>query len=461
MTKEAGVLGGQALTLAGAAVVAAGVAGAYVLGVFDGETPDPVSNSVAVAQPAAPKTDPKTAPAAKPKAEVTPEPAPEPEKQPEPAVYAVPSFDVVRVEADGTTLIAGSAAFGAKLDVLLDQAVLVQAAPGSDGKFAAFVDIAPSDQPRVLSLLMRIDGQELVSDQTVIIAPVVAVPQEDVAEAPVPETPAADPASAKAGPTDTAPAPVAESEDSPKQSEPTPPAQAVPEAPVQVSEAPSQPTSDTKADAPAADAPETPAPEPEPVPAPKPTPTAEPKPKTPAVILADKDGVKVVQPAQAEPDPDVQATVSIDAISYTETGQVTVAGRGKPGKFVQIYLNNAVTGGAGIDAGGQWSTVLASINPGIYTLRVDELDAGGKVLSRIEIPFKREAPEKVAKAQPAPSNDTPTVKVVTVQPGSTLWAIAREKYGEGLLYVRVYEANKDRIRDPDLIYPGQVFVVPE
>jgi nucleoid-associated protein YgaU len=51
--------------------------------------------------------------------------------------------------------------------------------------------------------------------------------------------------------------------------------------------------------------------------------------------------------------------------------------------------------------------------------------------------------------------------VVTVQPGSTLWAIARDKYGDGVMYVRVYEANKERIRNPDLIYPGQVFVVPE
>lgn len=49
---------------------------------------------------------------------------------------------------------------------------------------------------------------------------------------------------------------------------------------------------------------------------------------------------------------------------------------------------------------------------------------------------------------------------VTVQPGNTLWAIARENYGEGILYVRLYEANRDRIRDPDLIYPGQVFDIP-
>jgi nucleoid-associated protein YgaU len=47
-----------------------------------------------------------------------------------------------------------------------------------------------------------------------------------------------------------------------------------------------------------------------------------------------------------------------------------------------------------------------------------------------------------------------------VQPGFTLWGIARESYGEGVMYVRVYEANKTQIRDPDLIYPGQVFTVP-
>jgi len=48
-----------------------------------------------------------------------------------------------------------------------------------------------------------------------------------------------------------------------------------------------------------------------------------------------------------------------------------------------------------------------------------------------------------------------------VQPGSTLWAISREHYGEGVLYVRVFEANRERIRDPDLIYPGQVFALPD
>jgi nucleoid-associated protein YgaU len=49
---------------------------------------------------------------------------------------------------------------------------------------------------------------------------------------------------------------------------------------------------------------------------------------------------------------------------------------------------------------------------------------------------------------------------ITVQPGFTLWGIATERFGDGVLYVQVYEANKDKIRDPNLIYPGQVFVIP-
>ncbi|MFE3835479.1 LysM peptidoglycan-binding domain-containing protein [Pseudogemmobacter sonorensis] len=60
-------------------------------------------------------------------------------------------------------------------------------------------------------------------------------------------------------------------------------------------------------------------------------------------------------------------------------------------------------------------------------------------------------------ADPAPPARPVTI---TVQPGHTLWAIARDELGGGLLYVQVYEANRDKIRDPNLIYPGQVFTIP-
>ena len=50
---------------------------------------------------------------------------------------------------------------------------------------------------------------------------------------------------------------------------------------------------------------------------------------------------------------------------------------------------------------------------------------------------------------------------VIIQPGDYLWRIARERYGSGIQYTLIYEANKDQIRDPDLIYPGQIFEVPK
>ena len=51
--------------------------------------------------------------------------------------------------------------------------------------------------------------------------------------------------------------------------------------------------------------------------------------------------------------------------------------------------------------------------------------------------------------------------VITVQWGHTLWGIAQQHFGEGVAYVQIYEANRDQIRNPDLIYPGQIFTLPD
>ena len=49
---------------------------------------------------------------------------------------------------------------------------------------------------------------------------------------------------------------------------------------------------------------------------------------------------------------------------------------------------------------------------------------------------------------------------MVVQPGQTLWRLARGAYGSGARYTVIYLANRDQIRDPGLIYPGQAFAVP-
>ena len=179
--------------------------------------------------------------------------------------------------------------------------------------------------------------------------------------------------------------------------------------------------------------------------------------EAPRVLLADNEGITVLQDEVG--DLTVQ-NVIIDAITYDDQGDVALSGRAAGGGALRVYLDNAPIKTAPIPQDGQWRLPLPDVEAGIYTLRVDELAEDGTVTSRTETPFKREDVAQIAAAT-ATSDARAKVEAVTVQPGSTLWAIARDTLGEGPLYVRVFEANRDQIRDPDLIYPGQVFSIPE
>lgn len=182
-----------------------------------------------------------------------------------------------------------------------------------------------------------------------------------------------------------------------------------------------------------------------------------PQPEAPRVLLADNEGITVLQDEVS--DLTVQ-NVIIDAITYDDQGEVALSGRAAGGGALRVYLNNDPIKTAPIPENGQWRLPLPDVAAGVYTLRVDEIAADGTVTSRTETPFKREDVAQIAAT--APASDNPAkVEAVTVQPGSTLWAIARDTWGEGLLYVRVFDANRDQIKDPDLIYPGQVFAIPE
>ena len=59
-----------------------------------------------------------------------------------------------------------------------------------------------------------------------------------------------------------------------------------------------------------------------------------------------------------------------------------------------------------------------------------------------------------------PLRDLPAGQVVVIQPGNNLWRIAARVYGSGVRFHEIYTANLDQIRNPDLIYPGQVFGLP-
>ncbi|MDG1763750.1 MAG: LysM peptidoglycan-binding domain-containing protein [Paracoccaceae bacterium] len=175
----------------------------------------------------------------------------------------------------------------------------------------------------------------------------------------------------------------------------------------------------------------------------------------PKVVIANSDGVKVIQDGKKTDD-----ELALDSIAYDPLGNVTVGGRSNPSGLVRFYINNEAVSATKTNEAGYWEADLSDIIPGTYTLRIDELSLKGDVISRLETPFKREDRERLANLI-APSTSPVRINIVTVQPGNTLWAIARKRYGDGLLYVQVFEANRDKIKNPDLIYPGQLFDLPD
>jgi nucleoid-associated protein YgaU len=61
---------------------------------------------------------------------------------------------------------------------------------------------------------------------------------------------------------------------------------------------------------------------------------------------------------------------------------------------------------------------------------------------------------------PTPSQPAPAERTYTVVSGDSLSKIARREYGDAKLWPRIFEANKDIIKNPDLIHPGQVLKIP-
>lgn len=143
--------------------------------------------------------------------------------------------------------------------------------------------------------------------------------------------------------------------------------------------------------------------------------------------------------------------LSLDMVDHDGKGRMTVSGRAPAGAKLNVYLDNKLLGPAVADAEGNWR-VSGALPPGKgnHMLRADQLDAKGKVVGRVETTWNR-----AEEAAPGGGSS------VTVLQGNSLWRIARRLYGEGVAYTVIYEANRESIKNPDLIYPGQVFAVPQ
>ncbi|MDF3073998.1 MAG: uncharacterized protein K0S54_1665 [Alphaproteobacteria bacterium] len=141
----------------------------------------------------------------------------------------------------------------------------------------------------------------------------------------------------------------------------------------------------------------------------------------------------------------------LGTIDYDEQGNFQINGKAPPGTVVQAYLGNKLIGRGQADAQGLWRiTPSEKVAQGTHQLRIDQVQPDGKVVARLEVPFGKTATGEVV-----------TPQAITILPGNNLWRIAQRIYGEGVRYTVIYQANRGLIKDPDLIYPGQVFVLPK
>ncbi|MGJ5008632.1 LysM peptidoglycan-binding domain-containing protein [Bradyrhizobium oligotrophicum] len=210
------------------------------------------------------------------------------------------------------------------------------------------------------------------------------------------------------------------------------------------------------------------------------------RPATVAVIAPDQPTRVLSKPAASVP-----LAVAVEAVDFEPNGNLRVGGRARPGATVRIYLNDRLVDTATAGADGRVATTIKDAAwAGKDRLRLDEVDAKtGAVQARAEVPLN--VPEalttaslpaaagqgqgsggapgartQLASASPADLKDVAAsparsgARTITVSRGDSLWHISRRLLGEGTRYAVIYRANREQIRRPDLIYPGQVFVLP-
>ncbi len=498
--------------IAGGAVVAGGAA--YVTGALDGflprkpaeiaslPSPQPVPTAVQP-QAVAPKVDGGVAPALEEAA--TPQ-----EAQPE---VVVPTFDIVRVEPDGSLVIAGRAAPVANIEIVTGATAIGRGETNESGEFAIVLDrpLKPGDYTIVLRSTTR-DAIVATSSESAIVSipehpsgQVLALVEQPGAPSrliTVPEAPARkqDRPTASEQPVAEAPAGSAAQKETPSAS-----AQREAIAQGEVSDAEGEPVgADTEeedlAGAPAVE-----------------TPTAE------------EPQVAAAAPALAREQVAVQAgaqRIAVEAVEI-EGSRVFVAGRAEVGSRVRVYANDILLGDAQTSDGGRFLVEAERDLPvGDYIVRADLLGRNGEVLARAAVPFAREPGESVAAVaaleqpavthQPAPQAQAPQAQSdgaaagsgagqasaqqevasapaapvatdsapaaqsetapntdvtgpklqsvagsVIIRRGDTLWHISKRVYGQGVRYTTIYLANQDQIADPDRIWPGQIFSVPD
>jgi nucleoid-associated protein YgaU len=201
-----------------------------------------------------------------------------------------------------------------------------------------------------------------------------------------------------------------------------------------------------------------------------------------ALITPNKPTIMLSQPAGPKP---AAGAVVVETVEIEPGGKFHVSGQARPGAALRLYLNDSFITSVTAGADGRFAvTINEGVAPGSYRVRLDEASSSGTVRARAEVPFT--VPETTASVtaqakradiaaprlaaagttvlpdsgSPPSTVVVPKITTTTVSRGDSLWRLSQVSYGAGTRYAVIYKANREQIRNPNLIYPGQVFVVP-
>ena len=161
-------------------------------------------------------------------------------------------------------------------------------------------------------------------------------------------------------------------------------------------------------------------------------------------VLSGPNGSSVVSGQGPRP-----GTLGIGTVDYDANGHAIFSGSAPAGARIDLALNGKNLGSATAGPNGTWR-FTASVPDNSGTLALSATTAKGALLPPITAPFALETlPNALAAGH------------IIITKGDNLWLIARHVYGRGTLYTLIYNANSDKIHNPNLIFPGQGFALPK
>ncbi|SKA28532.1 LysM peptidoglycan-binding domain-containing protein [Consotaella salsifontis] len=371
---------------------------------------------------------------------------------------AKPRFDLLRVEPDGSTVIAGRAPAGATVVLVEEGRTLAIDKAGPDGDFALVLDQPLATGPHQMRLALADENgaTTVLSDDVAVVSVPPRGHESDLLamiEAP------GQPSRLVSVPAVNGPAEKVASlgpSDKPSASSNSPDAATTAEAES------SAPLAKGAADSAVADI------------------------GAATLVTPTSNPGSANNPASAHAAA-ANAVLMVEAVEV-EGDKMFVAGAAEDGSTVRVYLDNGLLGEDHTSSKRRFLVAGRTAVPvGNHLVRADQIGQDGAVAARVEVVFNRPNEHDTAAVAPGMSSGddrastqpdeqvsdaaqsiavlrqpplVPQDGRVIIRKGDTLWAISRDTYGLGRRYTVIYVANGDQIRDPDRIFPGQVFRLP-